>query len=300
MSFFLLSGMNNKLKFKAYGVCPGFYGERGNSVMAAYTLITGATGGIGLEFAKIFAAEGSSLILVARNEGRLKKIKRALEAAYGIEVKIISADLAEEQEPENIYNYVKSQGWRVQILINNVGFGDHNCFFDTGWQRHKNMIDVNITALMHLTHLFGEDMRKNRRGRILNVSSLASFCAGPYMSVYYASKSFVRSFSEALSEELKPYRVTVTALCPGPVATGFEKNAGLQDSRMFKLLHVSDAASVARAGYVGMMKGKALVYYGWQTKAASLLSRMCPRMVTRKAAMYINVIKESRKVPDTM
>ena len=267
-------------------------------VMAAYTLITGATGGIGLEFAKIFAARGSSLILVARNEGRLKKIQWALESAYGVDVEVISADLAEDRAPEKIYRYVKSQGWRVQILVNNVGFGDHNCFIDTRWQRHKNMIDVNITALMNLTHLFGEDMRKNRKGKILNVSSLASFCAGPYMSVYYASKSFVRSFSEALSEELKPYHVTVTALCPGPVATGFEKNAGLQDSRMFKMLHVSDAASVARAGYVGMMKGKALVYYGWQTKAANLLSRMCPRMVTRKSAMYINVMKESRKVSD--
>ncbi len=266
--------------------------------MAVYTLITGATGGIGLEFAKVFAARGSSLILVARNEERLKKIQGTLETAYGVDVEIISADLAENQAPENVYRYVKSQGWRVQILVNNVGFGDHNCFFDTRWHRHKNMIDVNITALMHLTYLFGEDMRKSRKGRILNVSSLASFCAGPYMSVYYASKSFVRSFSEALSEELKPYHVTVTALCPGPVATGFEQNAGLQDSRMFKMLHVSDAASVARAGYVGMMKGKALVYYGWQTKAASLLSRMCPRMVTRKAAMYVNVIKESRKVSD--
>ena len=266
--------------------------------MAVYTLITGATGGIGLEFAKVFAARGSSLILVARNEERLKKIQGTLESAYGVDVEIISADLAEKQAPENVYRYVKSQGWRVQILVNNVGFGDHNCFFDTRWQRHKNMIDVNIKALMHLTYLFGEDMRKRRKGRILNVSSLASFCAGPYMSVYYASKSFVRSFSEALSEELKPYHVTVTALCPGPVATGFEQNAGLQDSRMFKMLHVSDAASVARAGYVGMMKGKALVYYGWQTKAASLLSRMCPRMVTRKAAMYVNVIKESRKVSD--
>lgn len=266
--------------------------------MSAYTLITGATGGIGLEFAKVFAERGSSLILVARNRERLKKIQRALESAYRVDVEIISADLAEDQAPENIYRFVKSQGWRVKILVNNVGFGDHNCFFDTGWQRHQNMIHVNITALMHLTYLFGEDMRKRRNGKILNVSSLASFCAGPYMSVYYASKSFVRSFSEALSEELRPYHVTVTALCPGPVATGFEKNAGLQDSRMFKLLHVSDAASVARAGYVGMMKGKALVYYGWQTKAASLLSRMFPRMVTRKAAMYVNVIKESRKVSD--
>ena len=266
--------------------------------MAVYTLITGATGGIGLEFAKVFAARGSSLILVARNEERLKKIQGTLETAYGVDVEIISADLAENQAPENVYRYVKSQVWRVQILVNNVGCVDHNCFFDTRWHRHKNMIDVNITALMHLTYLFGEDMRKSRKGRILNVSSLASFCAGPYMSVYYASKSFVRSFSEALSEELKPYHVTVTALCPGPVATGFEQNAGLQDSRMFKMLHVSDAASVARAGYVGMMKGKTLVYYGWQTKAASLLSRMCPRMVTRKAAMYVNVIKESRKVSD--
>ncbi|MCI9421013.1 MAG: SDR family oxidoreductase [Eubacterium sp.] len=260
--------------------------------MTAYTLITGATGGIGLAFAKVFAVRGHDLILVARNEDRLKKIKRILTSTYGIRVQTISADLAKEHAPKELYHYVKSQGWRVDILINNVGFGDHNCFFDTDWQRQKNMLDINITALTHLTYLFGGEMRKSRRGRILNVASLASFCAGPYMSVYFASKSFVRSFSEAVSEELRPYHVSVTALCPGPVATGFEKNAGLQDSQMFKLLHVSDAAAVARAGYDGMMKGKALVYYGWQTKAANVLARMFPRSITRKAAMFVNGKKE--------
>lgn len=262
--------------------------------MAAYTLITGATGGIGLAFAKVFAVRGHDLILVARNEDRLKKIKHTLTTAYGIRVETISTDLAGEHASDELFHYVKTRGWRVEILVNNVGFGDNNCFFDTDWQRQKNMLDINITALTHLTYLFGKEMRKNRRGRILNVASLASFCAGPYMSVYYASKSFVRSFSEALSEELRPYHVTVTALCPGPVATGFEKNAGLQDSRMFKLLHVSNAAAVARAGYDGMMKGRALVYYGWQTKAANLLSRMFPRKVTRKAAKFVNGKKERK------
>lgn len=262
--------------------------------MAAYTLITGATGGIGLAFARVFAARGHDLILVARNEEQLKKIKHSLSSSYGIRVEVFSVDLAGEHALEELFHYVKAQGWRVEILVNNVGFGDHNCFFDTDWQRHKNMLDINITALTHLTYLFGREMRKNRRGRILNVASLASFCAGPYMSVYFASKSFVRSFSEALSEELRPYHVFVTALCPGPVATGFEKNAGLQDSRMFKLLHVSDAAAVARAGYDGLMKGRALVYYGWQTKAAGFLSRVFPRTVTRKAAKYVNGKKEKR------
>lgn len=262
--------------------------------MRMYTFITGATGGIGLEFARIFAKEKHSLILVARNGERLEQIKRSLEADYGIRVETIACNLADDGAVEQIFRYTEEKGWRVDILINNVGFGDHNCYFDTAWERQKNMIDINITALAQLAYLYGGKMRENRSGRILNVASVAAFCAGPYMSVYYASKSFVRSFSEALSEELSPYGVTVSVLCPGPVNTAFEKNAGLEDSRMFKLLLVSDPASVARAGYRGLMKGKTLVYHGPVTKVANILSHLLPRALSRKFAKYINVVKEDK------
>lgn len=260
--------------------------------MCTYALITGATGGIGLEFARIFAKEKHALILVARNGERLGEIKTLLEADYGIQVEMIVCDLANDNAPEQVFRHTEEKGWRVDILINNVGFGDHNCFFDTAWERQKNMIDINIMALAHLAHLYGRKMRENRLGKILNVASVASFCAGPYMSVYYASKSFVLSFSEALSEELSPYGVTVSVLCPGPVKTGFEKNAGLEDSKMFKILLVSDPVSVARAGYRGLMKGKTLVYHGFVTKVGNIFFRLIPRALSRKLAKYINTVKE--------
>ena len=211
--------------------------------MTAYTLITGATGGIGLAFAELFAKKGYSLILVARNEERLKKIQKWLISKYCTSVEVIACDLAESHGPDDVFQLTTKRGWQVDILINNVGFGDFNCFLDTAWERQRNMVDINILALMHLTHLYGKNMRQRKRGKILNVASLASFCAGPYMSVYYASKSFVHSFSEALSEELAPYGITVTALCPGPVDTGFMKKC-----RFREIQDVPHAASIGCGG----------------------------------------------------
>lgn len=262
--------------------------------MENYTLITGASGGIGRELARISSAHGKNLILVARNAEKLNKIKKELESRYPITVKVVVTDLSEENSAEKLYQMVKKQGWSVDILINNVGFGDHNGYLDTPWERQKNMIDINIIALMHLTYLFGADMRDRKCGKILNLASLASFCAGPYMSVYYASKAFVRSFSEALHEELSEYGVTVTALCPGPVATDFEKNANLSDSNMFKVLKVADAASVAKTGYCAMMQGKALAYCGFMTKASNVLSRLVSRRFARKVAGKVNGKKEQK------
>lgn len=256
--------------------------------MKKYALITGATGGIGLEFARLFVADGWNIILVARNETRLTQIQHELEAEYAVTAETVCMDLAQETAAEELYRMSEERGWEVQNLVNNVGFGDHSCFFDSSWERQKNMLDINITALIHLTYLFGKAMRQRGSGRILNVSSLASLCAGPYMSVYYASKAFVRSFSEALHEELAQTGVTVTALCPGPVATGFEKNANLKDSKMFRVLPVADAAEVARAGYRAMQNGKAIVYFGTITKVFNLLSRVISRRIARRTAMRIN------------
>lgn len=262
--------------------------------MGNYTLITGASGGIGKELARLSAADGKNLILTARNEEKLYQIKNELESRYQIEAEVVRMDLSEESSAETLYQMCRDQGWSVDVLINNVGFGDHNGYLDTPWERQKNMIDINVIALMHLTHLFGSDMRNRKCGKILNLASLASFCAGPYMSVYYASKAFVRSFSEALHEELSEYGVTVTALCPGPVATDFEKNAHLSNSNMFRVLKVADAASVAEIGYRAMRKGKALAYCGIMTKGANVLSRFVSRRFARKTAMKVNGRKEQR------
>lgn len=256
-----------------------------------YTLITGASGGIGRELAKVFAQNRNNLILVARDENRLFTLKDELQKKYGVKAEMITGDLSDEGTVDRVYQTTKENGWEVDILVNNVGFGDHNCFFDASWERQKNMLDINISSLVHMTYLFGGDMRKRKHGGILNLSSMASLCAGPYMALYYASKVFVRSFSEALTEEMAPFHIAVTALCPGPVATEFEKNAGLGDSKMFRILKVADAASVARAGYRGLMKGKAIVYYGFNTKILNIASRIFSRKQTRRIAMRINGVK---------
>ena len=175
----------------------------------------------------------------------------------------------------------------VDILINNAGFGDAGSFADRDWQKQYEMIQVNIVALMQLTHCFLKPMIEQGYGRILNLSSVAAFCAGPDMSVYYASKAFVRSFSEAIAEEVKGTGVTVTAICPGPTATGFEKAAAMKSgSTMFR--KAASAASVAEAGIRAMEKGKALLYQGLFTKLAGLGARIAPRAVTRKFARKMN------------
>ncbi|MCM1245410.1 MAG: SDR family oxidoreductase [Roseburia sp.] len=256
-----------------------------------YTLITGASGGIGRELAKVFAENGNHVILVARNEKRLCEVRDEIQKNYGVKAKVIAGDLAGGETVDRVYQTVKENGWEVDTLVNNVGFGDHNCFFDTSWERQKNMLDINISALVYMTWLFGGDMRKRGHGRILNLSSMASLCAGPYMALYYASKVFVRSFSEALTEELAPFHVAVTALCPGPVSTEFEKNAKLGDSKMFHVLKVADAKAVAEAGYRGLMRGRAIVYYGFAAKLLNVVSRVFSRRQTRRVAMRINGVK---------
>lgn len=253
-----------------------------------YTLITGASGGIGLELAKEFAENGHNLIISARSRDKLEKLKEELEKEYKIKVEVFAADLSDENNRNRLYSYTKSNGLDVDILVNNAGFGDSNDFLHTPWERQKNMVELNISALIHLTHLYGNDMKDRGKGKILNLSSAASFSAGPYMSVYYASKGFVLSFSQALHEELKGSGVTVTALCPGPTVTGFEKSAGMENAKMFHVFGVETAKAVAKCGYKGTMKGKAVVYHGKITHWFNIISRLTPRSFARKHATKLN------------
>ncbi len=174
------------------------------------------------------------------------------------------------------------------MLVNNAGFGDCADLAESDWQKQYDMVRLNIIALMQLTRVYLPEMKERRSGKILNVASVASFCAGPGMSVYYASKAFVRSFSEAVAEEVRQYGVTVTALCPGPVRTGFERAANLEGSKMFTLLHAADAHKVALCGYRALMKGRTLKYYGITAKAMSLAVRVFPRALARKVAKKVN------------
>ncbi len=249
--------------------------------MEKFCLITGASGGIGKEFAHIFAKDAHDLILVARSTDKLK--------ALCIELK--NASYAEIQR---LYDYAKERGWQVDYLINNAGFGGMGAFLDADWLRQQALIDLNISAVVRLTYLFGNDMKKRGYGRIINLSSVAAFSAGPYMSLYYASKSFVLSFSEALAEELKGTGVTVTALCPGPTATGFEKSAGMGQSVMFSRVKPATAEQVAKAGYDAVMRGKQIKYHGFVTHSFNLLTRLSPRSITRRLAKGMNRSKSEK------
>ncbi len=256
--------------------------------MMAYTLITGASGGIGWELARQFAAGGHPLILVARSEGRLAERKAQLEKEYGVAVEILPQDLTLPNAAQAVYDSTVSRGWTVDILVNNAGFGDFVSFIDAEWKHQEDMVTLNVTALMQLTHCFARSMREQGGGRILNVASLAAVAPGPYMATYYATKAFVLSFSEAMSEELAEYGITVTALCPGPTESNFEAAANLKSGNLFSALPVERAATVARRGYKATMKGRAVRYCGITVCVMSFLSRLTPRWLNRKATKRIN------------
>lgn len=253
-----------------------------------YTLITGASGGLGRSFARECASHGQNLILVTRTGSKLHGLKEKLEKTYGVDVEIYSADLSVKKERQKLFDYTTSNHMIVENLINNAGFGNADAYLDTPWELHKNMVDINVVALMHLSHLYGNEMKKRRKGRILNVASVAAFSAGSYMSVYYASKAFVFSLSQAMYEELKGYGVSVTALCPGPTGTNFENTAGLTNSKMFKVFGVEKADSVVKRGYKGMMRGKAIVYHSKVTYGFNIITRLVSRKCARNIAGRIN------------
>lgn len=245
-------------------------------------LITGASGGLGLELARIFAREGYDLVLVARSADKLLALKNELEAAHGIRALVFARDLSEKDAATAVYAFTCGQGLSVDVLVNNAGFGDFGAYADCDWPKQYEMVQLNITALMQLTHCYLPSMLERRRGKILNLASVASFQPGPLMSVYYASKAFVLSFTEALSVELKNSGVGVTALCPGPTKTGFEQRAELSESGLFKRLKTADARQVAEYGYRQLQKGRVIAVPGGANKLAPFFSRIAPRRAVRQ------------------
>ncbi|RLD14655.1 short-chain dehydrogenase [candidate division KSB1 bacterium] len=258
--------------------------------MAKHVVITGASAGIGRELSFIFAGHGFVPILIARNRPRLEALQKEILARTGQDSLVLPFDLSKSGAPQNIYDAVREQAaGPVFALVNNAGFGLHGRFAQTDLHEELNMIDLNIRSLTHLTKLFLPGMIDAAQGKILNVASVASFLPGPMMAVYYATKAYVLSFSEALHTELKPYKITVTALCPGPTKTEFAKRAKLDNSRMFNghLMPVKDAHTVAMAGYRGLMKGKAIVVPGILNKLTIQVLRFTPRNLVRTLAYVI-------------
>lgn len=253
-------------------------------------LITGASTGIGFEFTKLLAADGYNLVLIARDEQKLREIAASLPTKFNVSVKIYPKDLSVTSDIQELVRRIQEEVGTIEILVNNAGFGLSGAFVETDLARELEMIQLNVVSLVILTKLLAREMAQRKRGKILNVASTAAFQPGPLMAIYYATKAFVLSFSEALAEELKESGVTVTALCPGPTATQFSKRAELEKSRLFKggIVPVLDAATVAKIGYDGMSKGQRVVISGLINKIGVFSVRLTPRKLVAQIAKQLN------------
>ena len=244
-------------------------------------LVTGASSGIGVELARIHARRGGDLVLVARRQDRLEVLKTELEQAHGVAVHVLVKDLTDPEAAKQIHAELASRGVPIDYLINNAGFGNGGFFHEQDWAKNEAMIMVNVVALAALTRLFVPDMIARGGGKILNVASMAAFLPGPLQAIYYATKAFVVSFSEAIGNELRRTGVTVTALCPGPVDTEFIERANLRKAKGFA--RTVSAAGVARTGYDAMLAGKPIVVPGIVNKIiVHFLLRLAPRQRATK------------------
>lgn len=238
-------------------------------------LVTGASSGIGLELAKLLAVDGHDLVLVARRKDRLAQIKQELEAKHGVIVHVLAEDLSDPAAADRIHREIQRRKLDVDILINNAGLGLVGSFATTDWEKERSLLQVNMLALTQLTKLLLPAMLRRKRGRILNVSSVAAFVPGPGMALYYASKAYVQSFSEALAEEVAGTGVTITALCPGPTQSEFAQVAGMGSAALFRRT-VPTAARVAVDGYRAMLRGQRVVISGLDNQLNRFFLRFLP------------------------
>ena len=257
--------------------------------MQKTALITGGSSGIGFELAKIFGKNNYNLILIASNKEKLEKSAEEL-TNNGFAVQTIAKDLSDPASPALIYKHLKTEGISIDVLVNNAGFSNYGPFSETNLELELSEIQVNIASLTHLTKLFVRDMVKNRDGKILNVASIAAFIPGPLMAVYYASKAYVLSFSEALNEELSGTGVHVTALCPGPTDTGFAARGGVQDSPLFQGKNL-EASFVAQSAFDGLMNNQAVVIPGLKNKLMIQALRLVPRSIIPKVVKRMQAKK---------
>ena len=244
-------------------------------------LITGASGGIGEGLARECAAAGMDVVLVARSEDKLKALADRFSKEHGVTATPIGSDLSDPGAPGRLKEDLDAAGIVVDVLINNAGFATFGRFIETDIKEELDEIQLNVTSLTHLTKLFTPGMVERGWGRVMNVASTAAFQPGPLMAVYYATKAYVLSFSEALSEELKKTGVTVTALCPGPTASGFQARASMEDSKLVVGWKMPDAATVAADGFKAMMAGKPVYIHGLRNRLMAQSIRFSPRALVR-------------------
>lgn len=253
--------------------------------MTHTALITGASSGIGLELAKIFARDNNNLILVARSEDSLNSLKQELSETHGIQATVFSHDLTEPDAPQKLFDQIQQNNLSVDVLVNNAGYGDYGEFQSSDWAKQQGMISLNTMALTHLTHLLLPAMIQRGQGKILNVASTAAFQPGPMMAVYFATKAYVLSFSEAIAAETEGTGVTVTVLCPGPTKTNFINVANMDKIAAVGNLSeevLPSAATVAEYGYQALQKGDVVAVHGLLNKLLTFSNRFAPRAVIRK------------------
>jgi short-subunit dehydrogenase len=257
------------------------------STAPSTALITGASSGIGRDLARLFAADGHNLVLVARRAEALRALAGDLARQHGIEASTIAADLVKPDAPARILSELSRAGTSIDVVVNNAGFGLQGTVAELPLERQLEMIQVNVTSLTALTRLFLPAMLRRNRGGILNVASTAAFQPGPLMAVYYATKAYVESFTEALAEEVRGTGLRVTCLCPGPTATEFAEAAAMTDTNLFRGGTMT-SADVARIGYEGWKNGKVLVVPGLSNKVSMSLVRMSPRPMVRRIVKRLN------------
>ena len=251
-----------------------------------YTLITGASTGIGYELAKLFAKDRHNLILVARDEGKLETAKNELSKC-NVEVKILSLDLSKSEDIQSLFNYVEMNKLNVDILVNNAGIGTFGDFSEIEWVKEEALIDINIKVLTKLTKYFLPKIIECKNGGILNVASTAAFCSGPRMAAYYASKAYVLNLTEAIYEECKDSGIRISCLCPGPVKTTFQDKAGIKKSESAKK-YLMDAEEVAKVSYKDFKKGKLIIIPGMKNKLLVIGNKLLPRRISRKIILKTN------------
>jgi short-subunit dehydrogenase len=249
--------------------------------MSQTALITGASSGIGLELAKSFAQSGHNLILVARSESKLESLKQELVQKHSVHVETIITDLSEVDAASKLVEELNHRKLVVDILVNNAGFGELGRFDEISTQRQLNMMQLNVVTVVHLTRLLIPEMLKRKSGGILNVASTAAFQPGPNMAVYYATKAFVLSFSEAIHEELIDSGIKVACLAPGPTETGFGADSGMSKTKIFTS-NTMDAAAVAKVAAEAYASNQAVIVPGWKNWFGTMLTRVVPRSMARK------------------
>jgi short-subunit dehydrogenase len=254
-------------------------------------LVTGASGGIGEELARLFAADGHDLVLIARSEEKLKRLAEELGAKHNVSARVLASDLSRPEAPREIFDEMSREGVGVDALVNNAGIGSWGLFAETDLKQELELLQINVVALTHLTKLFLPPMIARRLGYVCNVASTAAFQPGPLMAVYYASKAYVLSLSEALANECEGTGVRVSALCPGPTETGFVAAAGMTESKLFDRGAMS-ARDVALAGYRGLLAGKTIVIPGARNALVARTVGFMPRKLVTKVVRGIQERRE--------